>query len=376
MAIYKSLVKKISVSPDMKTKQKEYLKHGELCIVDQGQQMIGGYSDDLEKKVNCSLPVIVFGDHTRVVKYVTFPFGAGADGTKILEPKEEVLPKYLYYGTKYLVLRMPDKGYARHYQHLEKMDLMLPDISEQERVVSRIDEMFSKLDDGVESLNKIKAKLAIYRHAVIEDSIKTAIEYGAKAIPFGEYVLQYQNGISKRKGTGINTPVIRLADIENGEISTDELRCIGLTDSERNRFLLNKDDILIIRVNGSENNVGRTIVVKENGLFAACDHFIRCTVDNSRLLPEYANILLDSFSARKYIKENMVSSAGQNTISQGTMSAIQVYVPDLDIQKNIISMVKERQSVCDNIERTIDMTLICAEALRQDILKEAFEGRL
>ena len=118
MILYKNLVKKVSISPEMKTKQKNYLENGSLPIIDQGQSVIGGYTDDPRLKLPCSLPVIVFGDHTRVVKYIDFPFGAGADGIKVLQPKEGVFPKYLYYATQYLVLRLEDRGYARHYQYI------------------------------------------------------------------------------------------------------------------------------------------------------------------------------------------------------------------------------------------------------------------
>ena len=116
MALYKSLVKKVSISPEKKTKQKDYLSSGKLPVVDQGQSLIGGYTDNPNAELSCNLPVIVFGDHTRVVKYVDFPFGAGADGIKVLEPAEGIYPKFLYYATQYLVLRLEDRGYARHYQ--------------------------------------------------------------------------------------------------------------------------------------------------------------------------------------------------------------------------------------------------------------------
>ena len=131
MAEYKTLVKKIPISPDKKTKQKNYLKNGKLPIVDQGQGLIGGYTDDTGMTVKCDLPVIVFGDHTRAVKYVTFPFGAGADGIKVLQPQEGTSPLYLYYGTQYIVAKMPNRGYARHYQFVEKEDLPIPSIPEQ-----------------------------------------------------------------------------------------------------------------------------------------------------------------------------------------------------------------------------------------------------
>ena len=80
MALYKKLVKKVSIPPDKKTKQKQYETTGKLAIVDQGQKLIGGFSNDESMKLKCNLPVIIFGDHTCAVKYINFPFGAGADG--------------------------------------------------------------------------------------------------------------------------------------------------------------------------------------------------------------------------------------------------------------------------------------------------------
>ena len=74
MAVYKDIVSKISVPADKKTKQKEYKKSGKVPIVDQGQNLIGGYTDDDNKVLNCEKPVIIFGDHTCAVKFISFPF--------------------------------------------------------------------------------------------------------------------------------------------------------------------------------------------------------------------------------------------------------------------------------------------------------------
>lgn len=172
MPIYKDLVRKISIPPDKKTKQKDYLKYGNVAVIDQGQQLIGGYTNDDNMVVSCDLPVVIFGDHTRVVKYISFPFGAGADGIKVLQPKQSILPKFLYYATQYLVLKLEDRGYARHYQYLEKKDLDVPSISGQERIVARIEELFSELDNGVETLKKTKQQLAVYRQAVLKQAFE------------------------------------------------------------------------------------------------------------------------------------------------------------------------------------------------------------
>ena len=82
------------------------------------------------------------------------------------------MPKYLYYGTQYLVLRLPDRGYARHYQHIEKMELPVPLIEEQQCIVTCIEELFSELDSAVETLQKTKQQLEVYRQAVLKEAFQ------------------------------------------------------------------------------------------------------------------------------------------------------------------------------------------------------------
>ena len=175
--LYKDIVKKVSVPVDKKTKQKEYMGSGKLPIIDQGKELIGGYTNETSKELICDLPVIVFGDHTKCVKYVPFPFGAGADGIKVLSPKESVLPKYLFYLTYYLTFKIEDKGYARHYQHIEKNEVTILPIQEQKRIVSHIEELFSSLDNAIDTMKKTKEQLVVYRHAVLKKAFGGCKEF-------------------------------------------------------------------------------------------------------------------------------------------------------------------------------------------------------
>lgn len=93
---YSELVNKISTSKQ-KLKQKEYLLEGTIPVIDQGQDLIGGYTNEKERVLDCSLPAIIFGDHTKIVKLISFPFAPGADGTKVLQAKKIVLPKFLFF---------------------------------------------------------------------------------------------------------------------------------------------------------------------------------------------------------------------------------------------------------------------------------------
>lgn len=168
---YKEAVDKVSTFKQ-KIKQKEYLEKGKYPVVDQGQEFIGGYTNDESKLLSCTLPVIVFGDHTRIVKLINFKFAPGADGIKVLKPKKIVLPKFLAYITQVLVLTIKDKGYARHYQHIEKQKFFLPPIPEQRAIVAKIEQLFSELDNGIANLKKAKEKLEIYRQAVLKKAFE------------------------------------------------------------------------------------------------------------------------------------------------------------------------------------------------------------
>ena len=86
----------ISISTNgKKIPQKQYIANGMIPIIDQGQDYIGGYTDNIDMIVECELPVIVFGDHTRIVKYVNTIFAPGSDGVKILQPQRFFNPKLL-----------------------------------------------------------------------------------------------------------------------------------------------------------------------------------------------------------------------------------------------------------------------------------------
>lgn len=153
-----------------KLAQKNYDSTGEIPVVDQGASEIGGYSNDQEKLIEPDRPVIIFGDHTKCLKYVNFPFIPGADGVKVLLPRSGIDPKYAFYACK--SLRLPDRGYSRHYSFLKKCDFPLPPSNEQKRIVAKIEELFSELDNGIAALKTAREQLKAYRQVVLKHAFE------------------------------------------------------------------------------------------------------------------------------------------------------------------------------------------------------------
>lgn len=367
MATYKSLVRKIAISPNKKTKQKEYLSQGVLPIIDQGQSLIGGYSDDMSMQLVCPLPVIVFGDHTRAVKYIDFPFAAGADGIKVLEPKKGVLPKFLYYATQYLVLRLEDRGYARHYQYIEKKEIGIPSISEQKRIVARLEELFSELDNGVETLRKTKQQLAVYRQAVLKEAFSRVEQY----IPLGK-VSHSRLGkmLDKEKNVGIPRKYLRNINVRWFSFDLLDLLEMRIEDNEIDKYSVEKGDLVICE--GGEP--GRCAVWDgdEPIFYQKALHRVRFTDhSNPKFYMYYLWLAAQTGKLNEYY-----TGMGIKHLTGQSLVKVPVPIVNRTEQNNIVMNIESRLSMCDSIEKTVDAALQQAEAMRQSILKQAFEGRL
>jgi type I restriction enzyme S subunit len=138
-------------------KQNEYQMEGALPIIDQGSALIGGYVNEMPRRIDVQRPLLIFGDHTRCVKFVDFPFAIGADGTKVLEPTEAVDPRFAYWQLRATELR--NRGYARHMGELRKVRFWLPETSTQSEIVQDVEQAF-------ESSNQMRAQLEVQDTAV------------------------------------------------------------------------------------------------------------------------------------------------------------------------------------------------------------------
>ncbi|MDR0608891.1 MAG: N-6 DNA methylase [Planctomycetaceae bacterium] len=141
-----------TIVPPKKIQMSEFLTKGKYPIIDQSQKNISGYSNDDDAVINITTPVVIFGDHTCVIKYADMPFIQGADGIKVLKTHDRLLPKFLYYYLKSNPIK--SEGYNRHFTKLKQVQIPLPPLDVQEQIVAEI-EAEQKAVDACKELIKI-----------------------------------------------------------------------------------------------------------------------------------------------------------------------------------------------------------------------------
>ena len=134
-------------------KNSDILSEGLFKVVDQGQKTIAGYSNDTEK-VYSSGDIIVYGDHTTIVKYIDFDFIVGADGTKLLNTTKDNNLKYMYYNLVFNNIEA--EGYKRHFSILRNITLQIPSLKEQIKIANFLSSIDSKIEQVQKQLNFTK----------------------------------------------------------------------------------------------------------------------------------------------------------------------------------------------------------------------------
>lgn len=350
----------------------EYNDQYPTPVLTAGKSFILGYTNE-RQGIFTDVPVIIFDDFTTSSQYVTFPFKVKSSAMKILKPNTDlVLPKYIFYRMQ--IIQFDASTHKRYWiQQYSKIKVKIPPVPEQERIVAKIEELFSELDNGVETLKKIKQQLAVYRQAVY-----ASVYQENDMRPITDF-FDVSGGLtknSKRNELSLKMPYLRVANVYYNELDLSEIKFIGVSENEVQKTTLKKDDLLFIEGNGSKEQIGR--VAMWDGSIENClhqNHLIKGR-PLGNMLPQYALFYLISAHGRKQILRVASSTSGLYTLSTNKVRNLLIPFVDIENQKQCISIIEERLSVCDSIEKTVDTALQQAEAMRQSILKKAFEGEL
>ena len=262
-------------------------------------------------------------------------------------------------------------------KNLSKIEFELPPLPEQERIVARIEELFSDLDKAVETLNTTKQQLAVYRQAVISTSFPELTSSNSVRL---DEIAEISGGITKGRDLSqqktITLPYLRVANVQNGYLDLSQMKDVEVKLNEVDKYLLQEGDVLYTE-GGDRDKLGRGTVWKNE--IPRCvhqNHVFKARLNQERALPQYVAYWSMSVYARDYFFKKGKQSVNLASINKTVLSALILPMPSLEEQASIINNIESRLSVCDQIEKTIEQSLQQAEALRQSILKQAFEGRL
>lgn len=190
--------------------------------------------------------------------------------------------------------------------------------------------------------------------AISDEEKPFELPQGWEWVRLGMLYPEFQNGASSRGDQG-GTPitVLRLADIKNGAISLADTRQISIKPSDVEKYLLRKNDILITRVNGSSELIGR-FTINEHRLDAIyCDHFIRMRLDSRLIFPAYLRLLGDSELVREKIAGLFITTAGQKTVNQGHITSLLLTLPPLAEQSRIVARVEALRALCGQLRERL-----------------------
>jgi type I restriction enzyme, S subunit len=294
---------------------------------------------------------------------------------------------------------------------IQNSSIPIPPFPEQGRIVRKVEELFSFLDAGTESLRKVQEQLKRYRQAVLKyafegkltenwrgahkvfpDSFKTFpedpeyVEFSSLPIrPNGWKWLKIKNvgkitgGLAKNSHRGKcshNLPYLRVANVYAGFLSLDEIKYIGVNEEEIDKLLLKKGDLLIVEGNGSIDQIGR--VATWDGQISPCihqNHIIKIRfsdVEDSTFVLYW----LLSPNGREYIRKVASSTSGLHTLSLSKVSELPIPFPSKIERHIIVEEIEQRLSILEHLEKSLPNLFLLTHKLQQSILKQAFEGRL
>lgn len=163
------LIKKVTRTKQIKTA--EYLPEGTFPIIDQSRDFIAGYTNDQEAVVDMGCPVIVFGDHTRILKYIQFPFAKGADGTQLIISNNENMPQSLLYSSL-VAVDLSNYHYARHFKYLKAENILVPS----REIAKEFDWYVSPMLLQIQQLRNMENKAAEARDRLLPKLMSGEIE--------------------------------------------------------------------------------------------------------------------------------------------------------------------------------------------------------
>lgn len=346
----------------------DYSDSYDTPVLTAGKSFIIGYTNETSG-IYGKLPVIIFDDFTTSTQYVNFPFKVKSSAMKILTANTElVIPKFIFYRMQ--IIEFDHSTHKRYWiQQYSKIKVKIPPIPEQERVVAKIEELFSELDNGVETLKKTKQQLAVYRQAVL----KEAFENCKPLSPIRDMSTLVTSGSRgwAQFYASEGAKFIRIGNLTRDSIDIDfsDTQYVDLPDkAEGLRSKLQPNDVLV-SITADLGSIG--LVPSNIGEAYINQHIAVVRFKNAAQGKFMAWYLRSDWGQKDLLKNKR--GAGKLGLGLDDIRDSRVPVVSDEEAEAVLAVIESRLSVCESIKKTVDIALQQAEAMRQSILKKAFE---
>lgn len=320
----------------------EYKPQGAIPVIDQGQAMIAGFTDDPTTVCRRDGPVILFGDHTRVLKFVDFDFALGADGVKVLKPRPGFNARFLFHFLR--TVRLPENvGYSRHFKFLKGCSVPKPTPDEQQRIATILD----KADNLRQKRQEAICLVDKFLRAVFIDMFGDP-ETNPKSFNKGtirDLVSSANYGTSEKASEQSGKyPILRMNNITyEGGWDFSSLKYVDLDDASAHKYMTRKGDLLFNRTNSKEL-VGKTAVYMQDEPMAIAGYLVRVRM-NEEGNAHYVSGYLNSVHGKRSLQARAKSIVGMANINAQEMQDIPLLLPPIELQNkfaDIVEAVHER----------------------------------
>lgn len=347
-----------------------YKDSGTYPIVSQEKELISGYWDIKEDLFCHSTPLVVFGDHTMVVKYIDFDFVVGADGVKILMPKPFLLPKFFYYWVS--SVQIQSRGYARHFRYLKETSVPIPSQSEQQRIVDILDAEFAKIDALKENAEKNLQNAKDLFQAVLRRELYSTYTQPLVDVCLG--IVDCPHSTPKKSTKKTEYPCIRTSELGKGEILWSTMQYVDEDEYLKRigRMIPQYEDI----VYGREGTIGNAVLIPKEHNFCLGQRTTMFRPNKDIVDPKY---LLYAILSPYVYDQAMMKNNGCGVAHVNVADIKQFRIPMKRTsaeQQRVVGVLDRLNTNCKILNENFLKTMILCDDLKQALLRKAFNGEL